>query len=120
MEEKFKVGDVVYMAYDPTIKAKVVSIDEEIWKHPISVQHEGQDWTERCCDFELLEPKTAFLTRLGDLLKEFGAKIDCRYHEIENYRGDLPCVDFGNGETLVWEEINGVTAENVMNVKNVE
>lgn len=118
--EGANLGDII--PEDPKWEGEISTYGEKTYKCPNC----GGDYVIEfngeyvCMNCYFKDERREFLTRLGDLLKEFGAKIDCRYHEVENYRGDLPCVDFGNGEILVWEEINGVTSENVMNVKNVE
>ena len=79
-EHNFKAGDKVYMAYDPTISAIVTDVCHE-GKYDYYVKEDGSEFTTGCAEYELLDAKTAFLTRLQSLLREFDARIyddECR------------------------------------------
>ena len=73
-EHNFKVGDKVYMAYDPTISAIVTDVCHE-GKCDYYVKEDGSEFTTGYHEYELLDVKTAFLSRLQSLLKEFDAEI---------------------------------------------
>ena len=73
-QHNFKVGDKVYMTYDPTISAIVTDVCDE-GKYDYYVKEDGSGYTAGCHEYELLDAKTAFLTRLQSLLKEHNATI---------------------------------------------
>ena len=79
-EHNFKVGDKVYMAYDPTISAIIENVDDD-YKHPYTVRESGAKFTQGCNELDIIDAKTAFLTRLQSLLREFDAEI----HDGEDY-----------------------------------
>lgn len=62
-KNKFNVWEKVYMAYDPTISAVVTDVCDE-GKYDYYVKEDGAEITEGCAECELLDAKTAFLTRL--------------------------------------------------------
>ena len=79
-EHNFKVGDKVYMAYDPTISAIIENVNDD-YKHPYTVRENGAKFTQGCSELDIIDAKTAFLTRLKSLLREFDAEI----HDGEMY-----------------------------------
>lgn len=74
MTKEFKIGDKVYMAYDPTISAIVEDVVDD-WKHPYYVREDGSEFVTGCNELDLIDAKTAFLLRLQSLLREFDADI---------------------------------------------
>ena len=86
----FKVGDKVYMAYDPTISAIVTDVCYE-GKYDYYVREDGSTFTTGCGECELLDVKTAFLTRLQSLMREFDAEICYREGDCELH------IDLGDG-----------------------
>ena len=115
-EHNFKVGDKVYMAYDPTISAIVTDVCHE-GKYDYYVKKDGSEFTTGCQEYELLDAKTAFLTRLQSLLREFDAKICGGLSDISEQDvvfiliGGNDKVKYLNGDTDTYAHIN---ADNIM------
>ena len=110
-EHNFKVGDRVYVAYDPTISAIVTDVCHEA-KYDYYVKENGSEFTTGCHEYELLDAKTAFLTRLQSLLREFEARIN-------DHDGYKLYIDFGihgeGSERIVYSDTEGeITADNIM------
>lgn len=74
MTKKFKQGDKVYMAYDPTISAIVTDVCYE-GKYDYYVRKNDSEFTTGCYECDLLDVKTAFLTELQALLRKYDAEI---------------------------------------------
>lgn len=73
-EYKYKVGDKVYLVHEPTISAIVTEVCHE-GKYDYYVKPEEDGFESGWQEYELLDAKTAFLTRLQSLLREFDASI---------------------------------------------
>lgn len=109
-ERNFKVGDKVYMAYDPTISAIVTDVCHES-KYDYYVKEDGSEFTTGYHEYELLDVKTAFLTRLQSLLKEFDAEIV--FHCDNKQETIATSIIVGKSE-IRRNEVYGVTADNIM------
>ena len=97
-EHTFKMGDKVYMAYDPTISAIIENVNDD-YKHPYTVRENGAKFTQGCNELDIIDAKTAFLTRLQSLLREFDAEIgDSGIRFLEGmeitFGDETPCVRY--------------------------
>ncbi|MDE5888578.1 MAG: hypothetical protein K2H20_01015 [Bacilli bacterium] len=72
MEEDFKIGDIVYAKWDNTLRGVIVDIDEDDYKYPYTVRFGNSDYTTGCDELDILNKKSALLSRLNDLTEEFG------------------------------------------------
>ena len=72
MEEDFKIGDFVYAKWDNTLRGVIVDIDEFDYKRPYTVRFGDSDYTTGCNELDILNKKSALLSRLNDLIEEFG------------------------------------------------
>lgn len=84
METKFKVGDRVYMAFDPNAGGIVESVIEGDYEYKYYVREDGQELLRKFSEQDLLDLRTAFLVRLKDLLDEFDADIDVTSYDDVN------------------------------------
>lgn len=112
MEKKFNVGDRVRLKSNGSIVDVVIAKDGWI----------GYDENRRIagsCPMEEVEPispKTAFLTRLQSLLREFDAEIE--YHIGSDDKSDYseyPAITIGR-ERLTYDNCDGasLTSDNIM------
>ena len=110
-EHNFKVGDKVYMAYDPTISAIIENVDDD-YKHPYTIRENGAEFTQGCNELDIIDAKTAFLTRLQSLMREFDARI----YDHDDYRLYIDLGIHGEGfERIVYSDTEGeVDADNIM------
>ena len=107
-EYRFNVGDRVTLAGD----TNAIGTIRHVGKETCIVDFGMGDSTVGYKDIQPLDRRTAFLTRLQSLLREFDATIDCRYNEYA--KADYPCVIFKDEETLWWLNNDGITADNIM------
>ena len=109
-EYKYKVGDKVYLAHDPTISAIVTEVCQE-GKYDYYVKPEEDGFESGWQEYELLDAKTAFLTRLQSLLREFDAEI-----EINPYYETAACLSLWLNKECAFKnkEARMITADNIM------
>ena len=98
-EHNFKVGDRVRLKGNDAFVGTIVDIGlysaDILWDcDPDEIYLQAFDCIEH------IDRRTAFLTRLRSLLREFDASLVCLYH---NFAQDhYPCVVFKEGEILWW------------------
>lgn len=104
MKTKIEIGNFARRKTDGKIVEKVIS--EDGW-----VSYLEDRKITGCCTMEeidAVDAKTAFLTRLQELLATFDVCIDSSYSD--KYCCDYPCIHI-NGEELYY--FDGIFAENV-------
>lgn len=108
MKPKFEIGNFARRKSDGKIVK--VALAKYGW-----IAYDENVLTAKSCPMEELEPcgpKTAFLTRLQELLATFDATI----YDYEQYK---LCIDLGCGEQLEWCWSGKTYAESQLTAKNV-
>ena len=107
-EYNFKVGDRAYINNNGI--CTIVGIDDKKW-FPVEIERADGSRSRFGRD-SLEDVKTAFLTRLGALLKEFDARI----YDHDDYRLYIDLVIHGDmSERIVYSDTEGeIDADNIM------
>lgn len=115
-EFNFNVGDKVYLAYEPSTSAIVEEIAYESEKCDYYVRIDGAEYTSGHQESDLLDPHTAFLVRLRELMKEHNASIKAYETGVDTIG---MCVLFDTkGDEFLYDNAGAVceiTADNIMN-----
>lgn len=92
MKPKFEIGDRV--RYNE-LEGVIVGVDAESKRYLIQYEDDDDKYCVKEDWIEFANPRTAFLTRLQELLATFDATI----YDYEQYK---LCIDLGGGEQMEW------------------
>lgn len=115
-ELNFRIGDKVYLAYEPSTSAIVEEIAYESEKCDYYVRTDGAQYTSGHRETDLLDPHTAFLVRLRELMREHNASIKAYGTGVDTVG---MCVSFGTkGDEILYDNAGAVceiTDDNILN-----
>ena len=117
-EKEFKVGDWVVVKLEEVQFVGIITNKTELGYEVKDNNHYYQFVLEQY--LERIDPKTAFLTELSELLRKYDAGINASWDEY--YDDDCPKIDIdvifnGSVEGICFENMLGkaLTADNVLN-----
>ena len=115
MKPKFEIGDRV--RYNE-LEAVVVGVDAESKRYSIKYEDDDDKYCVKEDWIEFANPRTAFLTRLQELLATFDASIEAAGEGTDSATIDI----YFNDKQLIYSEdwndnefICKITAENIVN-----